>query len=318
MQARMTGWMAGLTCALALTAIALAQSGPLPEKPIALPLLEPGFVSSDGLIRFEDLGPMSAAMRRATTLLREGKHREALVAFRKLQDAAPLDARAFRGETHAAWRLWARGNQSAAMKETIARFEDLLAHGPREPRGQAVLHYALGDALETYRAGPGMIYSGWKTPALGPEPRRHLEEALRLDPGLLAAHLALAAYHEFPSQHDGTAARRQYEAALRLRPDLAPRIRLLHARTWRRAGYVKPEEYRRLLRQGMRVREDWMCMPGKAIAECKAIVRDFPDFALAYEEIASNYRWPTGNEEAYRRYRALAAAARERAGGSGP
>ncbi|MCC6728756.1 MAG: hypothetical protein IT208_05395 [Chthonomonadales bacterium] len=64
-------------------------------------------------------------MWRATAMLREGKHREALVAFRKLQDAAPLDARASRGATHAAWR--------------------------------------------------------------------HLEEALRLDPGLLAARFALAA-----------------------------------------------------------------------------------------------------------------------------
>ena len=290
-----------LTCLSAPLARAAAQARVV-EKPVRV-LLPPGFVSQGAIIRFEDMGPLSPAMEKATALLRAGKYDQAIEAFVALQRSTPTDPLAFRGEVHAAYR-------KDSLADTIQHFTAMLSHA-KVPKQKAVLHYALGDAIMVSRLGKG--YVGEDPQNLGPEPKEHFLEALRLDPKLVVAHFALGIYYEHRSQMKGTLARKHYDAALALRPDLEKQIRFLHALTWDRPGYAHPQEIARQRAMGWKIPEDEMMMPEKAIAECKQLVKDFPDYWPAYERIAQDYEWPLGNKEMAAKYRQLAAAAKERA-----
>lgn len=135
----------------------------------------------------------------------------------------PGDALAYSGELQATLRTGATG-------QSLAPFQHVLERAPAGARVRAVLHHALGVALMEWRY-PRYLSEDRD---LGPEPEQHLKTALRLNPALLVARLALAGYYAWPRSpngHRGTLAREQYDTALGQRPDLAREIRYLHART---------------------------------------------------------------------------------------
>jgi tetratricopeptide (TPR) repeat protein len=153
------------------------------------------------------------------------------------------------------------------------------------------LNYALGDALMLRDYNTRFI--GDSPHSLSPEAKTHLLESVKLEPDFLVAHLALATYYEHPSQEQGSAARREYQAALRLRPDLF-QIRYLHAMTWDRPGLLLNGAT--LRQHGEIVPADRQMMPRRTIAECLALIHDHPDYALPYYRVGYDYLWPIGDK----------------------
>ena len=233
----------GVCCATALILTGyrtLAVSTPAPpstpaSSSAASGSSNAGYVSLEHIVKFENVKRLSPALAHATTLLRTGRYQEAQAAYQAIQRTLPTETLAYRGENEASRFL-------NTLDDTISRDRQRLsaaeAHArPNTSAYLAALNYALGDAL-IMKKYPTEI--GANPRELGLEPRQWLLEAIRLNPGLLEAHLALAAYYEHRSQTHGTAARHEYDVALRLRPDLY-QISYLHAASWDRPGYLGNE-----------------------------------------------------------------------------
>ena len=277
-------WLSCVT--LLLLAVYSVFAVSVPKQPVVNSGRFPkaGYVSLDYIVTFEDVERLSPAMARATMLLRTGQFQQAAAAFRAVQQVSPSEALAYRGE-----------NETARFLNTldliIARDQQLVSAADAHPRSvsnayRAALHYGLGDAL---------MMKNYPTPIgeaphnLGPEPKRQLIEVIRLRPNLLEAHLALAAYYEHGSQRQGTAARREYDVCLQLRPDLY-QVRYLHAASWDRPGYVLNRA--QLQAQGIQLSVDEQMMPERAIAECLHLVQDYPNYAPPYYRLGSDYAFP--------------------------
>jgi tetratricopeptide (TPR) repeat protein len=272
------------------SAYAQAKHDPPPVKP-----LTPGFVSVDGIIKFEDVEKLPPEMQAATTNLRSGNHAVAIRAFRTIEDRERTNSLAYRGEVQGAFL-------TNTLNNTIDRFKSLLDEAPEGSRQKAVLHYAVACALFASRVEK----QPWDPPGkIGTEPQQHLEQALKIWPEFFVAYLQLAIYYEHRSQDKGTEARKCYEKALRLRPDLDLKIRFLHAISWARPGYVKPEQIERLKKQGIILPADSRSNPDKTISECKAIINDYPNYLPAYEWVAAMHDIQ-GSKEQAARYRELA------------
>lgn len=243
-----------------------------------------GYVSLEYIVKFENVKRLSPALTRATALLRTGRYREAQAAYQVIQQMSPTETLAYRGENEASRFLntldntISRDKQRVSMAETHAR--------PNTSAYLAALNYALGDAM-SMKNYPTSI--GEAPRDLGPEPRQHLLEAIRLNPRLLEAHLALAAYYEHRSQMHGTAARHEYDVALRLRPDLY-QIRYLHAASWDRPGYLGNEA--QLRARGFQISDDEKSFPERAVAECLRLVSDQPNYPPPYYSLGSDYALP--------------------------
>lgn len=286
-----------LSCViLSLFAVYSVFAVSVPKRPVVKTANFPkaGYVSLDYIVTFENVKQLPLAVARATALLRTGQFQQAEVAFRAIQQVSPSEALAYRGENEASRFL-------DTLDMTIERDQQLVsvadAHaGSVSDTYRAALHYGLGDALtmKNYATPIG------ETPRdLGPEPKRQLLEAIRLRPNLLEAHLALAAYYEHGSQRHGTAARREYDICLRLRPDLY-QVRYLHAASWDRPGYILNRA--QLQAQGVQLSVDEQMMPGKAISECLALVHDYPKYSPPYYRLGSDYAFPMRDLANARRY----------------
>ena len=150
----------------------------------------------------------------------------------------------------------------------------------------AALHYALGVAIMIHN-GYNSRYIGDNPSELGHEPKSQLIKALKLEPKMLVSHLALAAYYEHPSLGRYTDARREYDIALHLRPDLF-KICYLHALTWSRPGYVTNKK--ELLKIGIKLPDDKQMIPLNTIRECLDLIHDHPEYAPPYLLVSELYR----------------------------
>ena len=274
-------------CLLLIGVAVMAQANPQvsPSTGIPAPLPPLGSASNNGVLKFEDVKNLSPAMSAALELLRAHQYEAAQAAFRKVQQSRPQEALAYQGEIEASQRL-------DTLDATITRYRKRLVVAKKtNERGTtgnvrlAVLHWALGQAV-MMRNGYYPKFIGDNPANLGSEPMEQFQEALRLDPDLLVAHLSLAAYYEHRSVEKGSMARLQYKEALRLRPDLFP-IRYLHAYTWDRPGIFLNEA--ELNAHGFMVSEDQKKMPEKAVAEYLALVRDHPNYAPPYYCLGDDY-----------------------------
>lgn len=289
-----------LSCViLSLVAVYSVFAVSVPKRPVVKTGNFPkaGYVSLDYIVTFEDVKQLPPALARATVLLRTGHFQEAEVAFRAIQNVSPSEALVYRGENEASRSL-------NTLDLTIARDQQLVSAadaraGSVSSAYRAALHYGLGDALnmKNYATPIG------ETPRdLGPEPKRQLLEAIHLRPNLLEAHLALAAYYEHGSQRQGTAARREYDVCLRLRPDLY-QVRYLHAASWDRPGFLLNEA--QLVGRGFSIPDDEKSIPQKAVAECLSLVQDHPNYSPPYYKLGSDYadpRYPIHNDAQARHY----------------
>lgn len=257
-----------------------------------------GYVSLEQIVTFENVKTLSPPLNHAVVLLRSGNFEGALTAFQAIQRRTPAEALAYRGEDEAA-------RFSGTLDAAISRHRQQLAAALGSSKSKAVLaslHYALGDAL-SMKNYPTPI--GANPRDLGPEPSQQLQEAIRLNPRFLEARLALAAYYEHRSQMQGTAARREYETCLHLRPDLY-QIRFLHAASWDRPGFLGNEA--QLRAAGSPVSNDEKSFPQRAIAECLALVHDHPNYAPPYYQLGNDYAnpiYPTRNDVKARHYLAV-------------
>jgi len=256
----------------------------MPPASTALSFPKAGYVSIDYIVTFEDVKKLPPTLAHATTLLRTGRYQEALFAFHNIQRVSPAEALAYRGENEASRFL-------NTLDATASRYEQCLSVAETHSRPTsdaylAALHYALGDVV-MMKNYPNPI----GTPArdLGPEPRRQLLEAIRLNPRLLEAHLALGAYYEHASQEHGTAARREYDICSQLRPDVY-QTRYLHAASWDRPGFLANEA--QLRSRGFQIPNDEKMMPDEAIPECLALTHDHPNYAPPYYRLGSDYAFP--------------------------
>lgn len=289
------------------------------KAPIRNSYRTPGYVSENGVVTFEDVATLTPGMRHAVAALRSGDYSTAIVEFRVLQRSEPSNPLAFRGETQAALRLdsaredfrsfdelnRASRTPGPSIADTVKRFAGLLHRATRN-LDRAALEYALGDALMAARGERAWVAAPRHD--LGPEPEEHLKAALRLSPRMLVAHLSLAAYYDYqagPHGSRGSLARKEYVAAIALRPDLACELRFLHALTWSRPGDVSQREVARLRAQGLELPDDQKMLPEKTIAECQALIRDFPEYGPAYQKIADLYQWPLGNKAMAEKYRKM-------------
>ncbi len=289
-----------LSCViLSLLAVYGVFAVSVPKQPVVNSESFPkaGYVSLDYIVTFEDVEQLPPAMARATALLRSGHFQQAAVAFRAIQHVSPSEALSYRGENEASRSL-------STLDMTITRDQQLVsaadAHaGSVSNAYRAALHYGLGDALtmKNYATPIG------ETPYdLGPEPKQQLIEAIRLRPNLLEAHLALAAYYEHGSQRQGTAARREYDVCLRLRPDLY-QVRYLHAASWDRPGFLLNEA--QLAGRGFSITDDEKSMPQRAVSECLSLIQDHPDYPPPYYKLGSDYadpRYPIHNDIQAKQY----------------
>jgi len=282
----------GVCCATALILTGyrtLAVSTPAPpstpaSSSAASGSSNAGYVSLEHIVKFENVKRLSPALAHATTLLRTGRYQEAQAAYQTIQHTLPTEALAYRGENEASRSL---NTLDAAIFRDRQHLSALEAHsGPTSGPARAALNYALGDAL-MMKNYP--IPIGIDPRDLGQEPRRRLLEAIRLNPNLLEAHLALAAYYEHRSQMHGTAARHEYDVALRLRPDLY-QIRYLHAASWDRPGYLGNEA--QLRARGFQISDDEKSFPERAVAECLNLTRNHPDYSPPYYTLGSDYVLP--------------------------
>lgn len=284
----------GITAFVVFATSAMPANDP-PHSGIAPAPRKLGTVSVDGVISIEDVKPLVPELKHGLQLLRSQRFHEAQAAFRETQRKTPQEALAYRGDTEASSYL-------GSLDATISRYRKALSDvragsAPQNRTLLGVLSYALGDAL--LRRRYNARYIGDNPQDLGLAPEQHLLEAVRLAPDLLVAHLALAAYYEHPSQSRGTLARKQYDMALRLRPDLY-QIRYLHAATWDRPGIVLNEAA--LTAQGFSPTEDQKKHPEKAIAECLALIEEYPNYSLPYYRVGNDYLWPIGNKAKARQY----------------
>lgn len=296
-------FLTGMCCtALSLIAIygALAVSTSKPSPNPTPPHIgtryfpKAGYVSLDYIVRFENVKRLSPVMTHATTLLRTGRYQEAQAAYQAIQQSLPTETLAYRGENEASRFL---NTLDATVSRDQQRLSVAEAHSrPNFGAYLAALHYALGDAM-MMKSYPTEI--GANPRDLGSEPRQHLLEAIRLNPNLLEAHLALAAYYEHRSQMHGTAARHEYDAALRLRPDLY-QILYLHAASWDRPGFLGNEA--QLRAQGFQISDDEKNFPKRAVAECLALIRDHPDYPPPYYSLGSDYAGPLHDYSEARHY----------------
>lgn len=250
-----------------------------------------GSISNNGMLKFEDIKPLSVPLKTALALLRADDYEAAQASFQTIQRSSPQEALAYRGEIEAAQRL-------NTLDKTVTRYRKLLlvaeqadTRGQHE-RGQdesvrlAVLHWALGEAI-MMRNGYYPKEIGDSPSLLGDEPKQQFLDALKLDPDLLVAHFSIAAYFEHSSLGKGTLARLHYKEALRLRPDLY-QLRYLYAYTWDRPGILGNKA--ELLARGARTfTEDDDRTPEKAIPEYLALVRDHPQYAPPYYTLGDDY-----------------------------
>lgn len=284
-----------LACATLTAQTLAAQSLPSTGVPAPRPAL--GGVSNNGIVKFEDVKPLTPEMAEAVRLLRAENFQQALTQFRQIRDSHPQEALAYEGEIESSDRL-------GKLDGTVARYRNLLSDAkaaqPHSAELLAVLHWALGQAV-MIRNGYYPRFIGDNPSNLGAEPREQFLEALRRDPHLLVARLSLASYYEHHSQEKGTLARADYEKALRLRPDLF-KIRYLHALTWTRPGYPGPEQEARMLAMGHPISEDHKLMPEKAVAECLALIRDYPTYPPPYYTAGDYYLWPLGDKANAKKY----------------
>ena len=257
---------------------------PVPSPAVTSGFPKAGYVSLEHIVWFENVKRLSPSMMRATVLLRTGHYQEALTAFQTIQHASPTAALAYRGENEASRFLNTLDTTISLDRQRLSAAE---AHpGPNVTAHLSALHYALGDAMsmKNYPTPVG------ETPRdLGPEPRQHFLEAIRLKPDLLEAHLALAAYYEHGSQMQGTAARHEYDVSFHLRPDLY-QIRYLHAASWDRPGFLLNEA--QLRAHGIQISDDEKRFPERAVAECLNLVRDHPSYPPPYYTLGSDYALP--------------------------
>ncbi len=255
-----------------------------PSSATALNFPKAGYVSLEYIVKFENVKRLSPALTRATVLLRTGRYQEAQAAYEAIQQSLPTETLAYRGENEASRFL---NTLDATISRDQQRLSAAEAHAkPNSGAYLAALHYALGDAM-MMKNYPTEL--GTNPRDLGPEPRQHLLATIRLNPGLLEAHLALAAYYEHRSQMHGTAARHEYDTASRLRPDLY-QIRYLHAASWDRPGFLGNEA--QLRAHGFQVSDDEKSFPERAVAECLALIHDHPNYPPPYYSLGSDYALP--------------------------
>jgi len=284
-----------VACLLLIGVAVAAQANPQvsPSTGIPAPLLPLGSASNNGVVKFEDVKKLSPSMSAALSLLRAHQYEAAQAAFQKVQQSRPQEALAYQGEIEASQRLDTLDATVTRYRKRLAAAEKNNEHGTNGNVRLAVLHWALGQAI-MMQNGYYPKFIGDNPANLGSEPMEQFQEALRLDPDLLIAHLSLAAYYEHHSVEKGSLARLQYKEALHLRPDLY-QIRYLHAYTWDRPGTVLNEA--ELNARGFTVSEDQKRMPEKAIPEYLALVRDHPNYAPPYYCLGDDY-WFTDKAKA--------------------
>lgn len=291
-----------VTTAYAMTGLSSPNAHSVTTTPAITPsgFSQAGYVSLERIVTFENVKTLSPPLKYAVGMLRSGKFEVALAAFQTIQHHTPSEALAYRGENEAARSLNALDAAISRHRQQLSKEES--QGGSKSGNVLASLHYALGDAL-SMKNYPTAI--GANPRDLGLEPKQQLQEAIRLNPRFLEARLALAAYYEHRSQMQGTAARREYETCLRLRPDLY-QIRFLHAASWDRPGFLGNEAQLRV--SGISVSDDEKSFPQRAIAECVALVHDHPDYAPPYYQLGSDYAnpiYPTRNDVKARHYLAV-------------
>lgn len=276
-----------VACLLLIGVAVAAQAKPqaMPSSRIPAPMPPLGSASNNGIVKFEDVKKLSPSMSASLRLLRAHQYEAAQTAFQKVQQSRPQEALAYQGEIEAAQRLNTLDATITRYRKRLAAAEQGKEHGTNGNVRLAVLHWALGQAI-MMRNSYYPQFIGDNPADLGSEPSEQFQEALRLDPDLLVAHLSLAAYYEHHSVEKGSLARLQYKEALRLRPDLY-QIRYLHAYTWDRPGIFLNEA--ELNARGFTVSEDQKRMPGKAIHEYLSLVRDHPKYAPPYYSLGDDY-----------------------------
>lgn len=295
-------FLLAVTTAYAMTGLSSPNTHSVTTTPATAPSgsSQAGYVSLERIVTFENVKILSPPLKYAVEMLRSGNFGGALAAFQAIQRHTPAEALAYRGEDEAARSL---GTLDAAISHHRQQLAAAEAQSGSKSGGiLASLHYALGDAL-SMKNYPTPI--GANPRDLGPEPKLQLQEAIRLNPRFLEARLALAAYYEHRSQMQGTAARREYDICLRLRPDLY-QIRFLHAASWDRPGFLGNEA--QLRAGGILVSDDKKSFPQRAIAECLALVHDHPNYAPPYYQLGSDYAnpiYPTRNDVKARHYLAV-------------